>query len=51
MIEVLPEWDLLYDVDDSITHANGTVEKLIYKMITVNGILRFDDTKDRHLRA
>jgi hypothetical protein len=42
-VEVLASWELIYDLSDEDSH--------IFKMITINGILRFDDTADRHLRA
>jgi hypothetical protein len=41
-VEVLASWNLTYDLPG---------DSPIFKMITINGILRFEDKADRHLRA
>jgi hypothetical protein len=41
-VEVKAAWELIYDLQG---------DSPIFKMITINGILRFENTTDRHLRA
>mmetsp|Transcript_20915 Transcript_20915/g.32408 ORF Transcript_20915/g.32408 Transcript_20915/m.32408 type:complete len:122 (+) Transcript_20915:941-1306(+) len=41
VVEVLSEWDMLYDLEDSP----------VYKKVMILGILTFEDTGDRKLNA
>lgn len=41
--EIKPSWNMIYDLPAS--------EAVVLKMLTVNGILTFDDSADRVLKA